>query len=138
MGVAKRLENFGIRKLIYHNRNVSEEAARCGFEYVDLDTLLRTSDFVVCTCSPSKEMENFFDRNKFERMKRSAIFVNVSRGFVVNQDDLVYALKNGLIAAAGFYFLKRFPSKFIKEKIIFSNLFKSKRNRCSQSRAFTD
>lgn len=101
LAVANRLKNFGINKIIYHNRKPNEEASKHGFEYVDLDTLLAESDFLVVTCSATKDTDKFFDIEKFKKMKPSAIFVNVSRGSVVNQQDLCTALKNGLIGAAG-------------------------------------
>lgn len=101
LAVANRLKNFGINKIIYHNRKHNEEASQYGFEYVDLDTLLQQSDFLIVTCSATKDTEKFFDLEKFKKMKPSAIFVNISRGSVVNQQDLGIALKNGLICAAG-------------------------------------
>jgi glyoxylate/hydroxypyruvate reductase len=47
------------------------------------------------------ETKGTFDARAFRKMKKSAIFVNVSRGGLVVQDDLVDALKSGDIAAAG-------------------------------------
>ncbi|RNA31918.1 glyoxylate reductase hydroxypyruvate reductase-like [Brachionus plicatilis] len=101
LAVANRLKNFGVNKIIYHNRKPNEEALKYGYEYADLDTLLQESDFLVVTCSATKETEKFFNMEKFKKMKPSAIFVNVSRGSVVNQEDLCSALKNGIIGAAG-------------------------------------
>ncbi|CAF0979894.1 unnamed protein product [Brachionus calyciflorus] len=101
LAVANRLKNFGVNKIIYHNRKPNEEGAKQGYEYVDLDTLLSQSDFLIVTCSATKETEKFFNLEKFKKMKKSAVFVNVSRGSVVNQEDLCVALKDNLIAAAG-------------------------------------
>ena len=106
MSVVHRLQNFGLRRIIYHNRRENAEAAakyKC--EYVDLDTLLAESDILVCLCASTRETERFFDLAKFKKMKPNVVFVNVSRGNVVNQDDLVYALKNGIIGAAGIYLI---------------------------------
>jgi glyoxylate/hydroxypyruvate reductase len=66
-----------------------------------MSTLLKESDFLICTCAATIETERIFDLDKFKQMKSDAIFINVSRGSVVNQDDLCFALKNNLIAAAG-------------------------------------
>jgi glyoxylate/hydroxypyruvate reductase len=101
MAIAKRLENFDIHKIIYNNRNKNEIAAELGYEYVDMDTLLQESDFLICSCAATKETEHIFNFDKFQKMKRDSIFINISRGSVVNQDDLVIALKQGLIGAAG-------------------------------------
>ena len=95
------MKNFGINKLIYHNRSPNQEAVEYGFEYVSLDELLSESDFLICTCAATKETEKIFDRKLFEKMKPTSVFINVSRGSVVNQADLYYVLKNNLITAAG-------------------------------------
>ena len=96
------MQNFGIGRIIYHNRKENPEArARYNCEYVDLDTLLSESDILLVMCSSTKDTERFFDLPKFKKMKPNVVFVNVSRGNVVNQDDLIYALKNGIIGTAG-------------------------------------
>ena len=51
-----------------------------GAEFVPLDNLLKESDFVIVTCSLSPETQSLFDLQKFKLMKKSAIFVNTSRG----------------------------------------------------------
>lgn len=101
LAIAKRIENFGISRLIYHNRNRSHEADRLGYKHVDLDTLLSESDFVICSCAATKSTERVFNKDLFSKMKPSAIFVNISRGICVNQDDLYEALSKGVIGAAG-------------------------------------
>lgn len=103
--MAHRLENFGLNKIIYHNRKVNEEAAKLNYQYVDVETLLAESDILLCTCASTKETEKYFDLSKFKKMKPNSIFINVSRGNVVNQEDLAYALKNEVIAAAGKFLL---------------------------------
>ena len=71
------------------------------YEFVDLDTLLAESDIIICMCALTKETEGIFNMKLFKKMKRSAVFINCSRGVVVNQDDLCEALKAKTIAAAG-------------------------------------
>ena len=102
LAVAHRLESFGPKRILYHNRKPNEQAPS-QYEFVDLDTLLQESDFVICTCAATKQTENIFNAKLFKKMKSSAIFVNVSRGNVVNQDDLYNALKSNQITAAGLY-----------------------------------
>jgi glyoxylate/hydroxypyruvate reductase len=86
---------------MYHNRKPNEEANEHNFEYVSLNKLLNESDFLICTCAATKETEKFFNKKLFEQMKPTSIFINVSRGSVVNQEDLYCALKNNVILAAG-------------------------------------
>ncbi len=49
------------------------------------------------------QTKGFFDLDKFRRMKKNLVFINVSRGGVVNQDDLYIALKENIITAAGIF-----------------------------------
>lgn len=101
LAIAKRLKNFETEKILYHNRSINAEAEKCGFEYVPLDTLFAESDFLIVACALTKETKKFFDLEVFKKMKKNVIFINVSRGDVVNQDDLCIALKDGIIGAAG-------------------------------------
>lgn len=101
MAVAKRLINFGPNKIIYHNRKKNPDADQFGFKYVDMSELLNQSDFLICTSSLTNETQNLFDLKLFRKMKKDSIFINVSRGNLVNQEDLAQALKNNLILAAG-------------------------------------
>ncbi|KPP60203.1 hypothetical protein Z043_121814 [Scleropages formosus] len=66
-----------------------------------LDRLVSESDFVVVSCSLTPETQGLCDKALFSKMKKTAVFVNTSRGAVVNQEDLHEALSSGRIAAAG-------------------------------------
>lgn len=92
---------FGM-KVLYSNRSRNIKAEeRVGAEYVPMDRLLSESDFVVVMTPLTKETEKMIGAAQFSRMKPSAIFVNASRGRVVDEAALVAALKNGVIRAAG-------------------------------------
>ncbi|MCS6862983.1 MAG: D-2-hydroxyacid dehydrogenase [Abditibacteriales bacterium] len=65
-----------------------------------LGRLLEQSD-VVCICAPlTQETRGIFNLDAFRRMKRTAILVNVTRGQIVDEESLVTALRDGLIAGA--------------------------------------
>lgn len=66
-----------------------------------LDALLPRADFVILTVPHTPETEGFMHRARFQRMKRSAYFVNIGRGLTTRLDDLVAALRAGEIAGAG-------------------------------------
>jgi len=66
----------------------------------ELDELLSTSDIVSLHCDLNPETMNMFNLSYFKKMKDSALFINTSRGEVHNEKDLIYALKNKLIAGA--------------------------------------
>ena len=94
LAVAKRLVPFGVARIIYTSRQ-PKDIDDVQAEFVSMDTLLTDSDFIVVCCSLTPETMGLFDRAKFARMKRNAIFVNVSRGSVVVQPDLEEALRSG-------------------------------------------
>ncbi|RNA26306.1 glyoxylate reductase hydroxypyruvate reductase-like [Brachionus plicatilis] len=99
--IAARLKGFDVKKIIYHNRHRSVQGDELGFELVEFEELLTGSDFLICSCSLNKESKNIFNKKAFEKMKPSAIFVNVSRGECVDQDELYEVLKENKILAAG-------------------------------------
>ena len=65
-----------------------------------LDALLPRADFVILTVPHTPATEGFMNRARFQRMKRSAFFINIGRGMTTKLDDLVAALNAGEIAGA--------------------------------------
>jgi glyoxylate reductase len=70
------------------------------FESMSLDRLLNTSDVVSLHVNLTPETRHLIDRKSLARMKRSAYLVNTARGPVVEEDALVWALQQRLIAGA--------------------------------------
>lgn len=100
--VAQRLKPFGVEKFLYSGRHPKTEvAAELKAEFVPLAKLAEESDFVIVTCSLTSDTQGMCNKDFFGKMKRTSVFINTSRGTVVNQDDLYEALVNGQIAAAG-------------------------------------
>ncbi|XP_017121315.1 glyoxylate reductase/hydroxypyruvate reductase [Drosophila elegans] len=101
--VAKRLSGFDIDRVLYTTRNrVSKEIEeQFNAKKIDFDTLLAESDFLVIASPLTKETQGLFNASAFNRMKRTAVLINVGRGKIVNQDDLYDALKSKRIFAAG-------------------------------------
>src|SRR5690606_30441810 len=97
----RRANGFSM-SVLYHNRSRRPEAEKyIGAQYVSFEELLERSDFVVSVVPYSKESHEMFDKQAFAKMKKSAIFINISRGGVVDEQALYDALKNKEIAAAG-------------------------------------
>ncbi|ETI59222.1 2-hydroxyacid dehydrogenase [Marinomonas profundimaris] len=100
--IAKR-GHFGFdMKIQYSNRNRKPDAEQdLNATYMDMETLLKTSDFV-CVMTPlTAETEQLIGAKEFAMMKPNAIFINGSRGKVIDEAALVDALSNGTIRAAG-------------------------------------
>ncbi|QSO49071.1 2-hydroxyacid dehydrogenase [Alicyclobacillus mengziensis] len=101
MAVARRAAGFGMH-ILYHNRQRNEDGeSALGCHYRDLDDLLREADFVVVLVPASQGAKPMFSFREFSLMKRTAVFINVARGSLVNEEALVAALKTRRIYAAG-------------------------------------
>lgn len=99
--VAARLKPFNVKQILYTGRSDKPEAKALGAERVSFDELLQQSDFVIATCALTSETKHIFNDSAFKKMKPNSIFINTSRGGVVDQNALVDALKNNTILAAG-------------------------------------
>ena len=100
--LAKRAKAFDM-KLIYHNRkHVSKSREKTlGIKYVSFEKLITQSDIISIHVPHTKETDHMFDMKIFKKMKKSAFLINTSRGKIVNEKDLVTALKKKMIAGAG-------------------------------------
>ncbi|MBY0526340.1 MAG: D-glycerate dehydrogenase [Gemmataceae bacterium] len=88
--------------VLYHDVYKSEKAEKdLGAKSVDLDTLLRESDFVSVHTDLNDKTRGMFNAAAFKQMKRTAVFINTARGPLVDQRALHDALKSGTIFAAG-------------------------------------
>uniref|UniRef100_A0A1B6KZH6 Glyoxylate reductase/hydroxypyruvate reductase n=1 Tax=Graphocephala atropunctata TaxID=36148 RepID=A0A1B6KZH6_9HEMI len=100
--IARRIRTFDINQLLYNNRHQHPDVAGdLEAKYVPLDQLLAESDFVFLTIPITSETRHLLNLDKFKRMKSTSILINVARGEVVNQDDLVTALQTKMIGGAG-------------------------------------
>ena len=99
---AKRLYGGWGMKVLYTARTPKLDAdTQLGATRVELNELLEQSDFVSVHTDLNPETKGLFGAEQFRRMKRTAIFINTSRGPVVQQPALAEALRNGTIFAAG-------------------------------------
>ncbi|MCW3807812.1 NAD(P)-dependent oxidoreductase [Plebeiibacterium marinum] len=100
--LARRALAFGM-KIVYHNRKQlsAETESKYMATKVNMETLLRESDIVSLNCPLTPETKHLIGAEAFEKMKDSAILINTARGPVVNQNALIKAIQNKLIAGAG-------------------------------------
>lgn len=96
--VAQIAGAFGAHVIYY---SASGAAAQEGYEQVDFDTLLATSDIISVHAPLNEYTQGLMDREAFAKMKSSCIFLNLGRGPIVVEQDLYEALRDGVIAAAG-------------------------------------
>ncbi len=104
--VAQMAQVFGCRVIYY---SASGKNTASDFERVDFDTLLAESDILSLHCPLTERTEKLIDARALEKMKETAILINVARGPVVDGNALYEALVNGRIAAAGLDVLEKEP-----------------------------
>ena len=99
--MARRAKGFGM-KILYYSRTRKEKAEKeLDAKFVDLETLLKESDFVSLHVPLTKETYHLIGERELRLMKSTAILVNTARGKVIDTKALIKALKEGWIAGAG-------------------------------------
>ncbi|MDN4523887.1 2-hydroxyacid dehydrogenase [Fictibacillus fluitans] len=98
-----RRAKFGFNMdILYHNRHRKPKTEKeLDASYVSQEELLQKSDFVLLMVPFTEETKHLMGREQFSQMKKSAIFINTSRGQTVDEQALTEALQNGEILAAG-------------------------------------
>lgn len=98
-----RRARFGFEmEVLYNSRTPKPELEeKYGIVYSELETLLKTADFVVLIVPLTSETHHLIGKKQFEQMKSNAILINCARGAVVDEDALIEALKTGGIGGAG-------------------------------------
>ena len=97
--MAKRGLGFGM-KIIYHARTSKSELDTLGCSFVNLDTIIQTSDFLSVHLPLTEETEHLLDRNRLEQMKSGAYLINTGRGRLIDESALVSVLQSGKLAGA--------------------------------------
>jgi glyoxylate reductase len=108
--VAKRATGFSMRILFYDVIPRPEMEKDFGAKKVDLETLLKQSDFVSVHVPLMKETHHLINAEKLKLMKKTAYLINNSRGPVVDEKALCEVLKEGRIAGAGLDVFEQEPA----------------------------
>ncbi|HOV89380.1 MAG TPA: phosphoglycerate dehydrogenase [Syntrophorhabdaceae bacterium] len=98
--VAEKALGLGMKVLAYDIYVSKEFAESKGIELVDLDTLLKESDFIAIHVPLVKDTKNLINKDTIAKMKKGVIIINVARGPIVNEKDLLEALEKGHVACA--------------------------------------
>jgi glyoxylate reductase len=107
--VAYRGRAFHMRVLYYDTIRRPDLEEEHGYSFVDLDTLLRESDFIVVHTALTPETRGMIGEAQLAKMKPTAFLVNTSRGAVVDERALIRALQEGRIAGAGLDVFEKEP-----------------------------
>ncbi|MDF2677305.1 MAG: D-isomer specific 2-hydroxyacid dehydrogenase NAD-binding [Bacillota bacterium] len=100
--VAKRAKfGFDMDVLYYNRTRKYETEEKLDVKYSELNSLLKQSDFILVMTPLNDETYHLIDEDQFNLMKKTAIFINASRGATVNEVALIKALQENKILAAG-------------------------------------
>lgn len=105
-GTAAIARGFGMRVLFAAHPHCAG-----GVEFTPAEQVLAESDIVTLHCPLTPESRHMIGPEQLAKMKRSAILINTARGGLVDEQALATALKQGLIAGAGFDVLSQEPPK---------------------------
>jgi glyoxylate reductase len=102
LAMARRCKGAYNMNIIYCNRKANPEAEKLyGARQVSFDQLLQQSDVISVHSALNKETKEIFNKDAFNKMKSSSIFINTARGGVHNEQDIIDALKKRTIWGAG-------------------------------------
>lgn len=99
--IAKRALGFEMETFAFGNYKDLEVAEKLNVRFVELDELLSTSDFVILCTSLTEHNRKMMNKETLKIIKPTAFLINISRGDLINEDDLIEALiQNRLKGAA--------------------------------------
>lgn len=99
--VAQRLSAFGVKLIAYDPFVQPARAAQLGVRMVELDELLRTSDFITVHLPKNKDTLGLINAEALSKVKPTVHIINAARGGIVDEAALYDALKEGRVAGAG-------------------------------------
>jgi glycerate dehydrogenase len=97
--VAEIASSLEMNILVYTKTNKQDKFSK--YNFVSLNDLLQKSDFISLNCLLSDKTKHIISKEQLKLMKKTAFLINTSRGSLINQKDLVWALKNNEISGAG-------------------------------------
>tara|TARA_R110002167_G_scaffold52760_1_gene151979 strand:+ start:281 stop:1201 length:921 start_codon:yes stop_codon:yes gene_type:complete len=109
--LSQYLKPFGCRILVNDIINCDEQAEKSGVICTSFETLIEQSDVVSLHVNLNSMSNRFINKAVFEKMKKTAYLINTSRGQIVDQAALKYALLNGNIAGAALDVYEEEPPK---------------------------
>ena len=99
--VANIARGFGM-EIHYHNRSkLSEKLENGAIFHERLEDLLRHSEFLSINCPGGKTNTNLINKDTLKYLPDGAVIANAARGEIINDEDMIQAIKNGKVFALG-------------------------------------
>ncbi|NDB32779.1 MAG: D-glycerate dehydrogenase [Nitrososphaeria archaeon] len=108
--VVKRARGFGMTTKYHIRTRLSKiHEKRLGIEFVSFSELIKTSDVLSLHVPHTKQTHHIINLNSLQKMKKTAILINTARGKIINEKDLIRALKTKTIAGAALDVFEKEP-----------------------------
>ena len=117
----RRAKGFGMKILYFDKKRIPEFEKETGAKFSTLNQLIKKSDFISIHTPLTKETYHLIDKKEFEMMKDGAILINTARGEIINEKELVNALKSGKLFSAGLD-VYEFEPKITKDLLKMKNV----------------
>jgi D-lactate dehydrogenase len=95
------MNGFGCKIVCYDPLPKHELGNKWNIQFVDLKTLCIQSDIISIHCPLNESTKHLFNKALFSIMKKGVYLINTSRGAIINTQDLIVALEEGIVGAAG-------------------------------------
>ncbi len=109
--VAELARAIGMKVQAYDIADVRDMAVKLGVDFVNFETLIRSSDFITIHVSLTPSAKHMISEREFQMMRDGVIIINTSRGEVIDTRALLKALNDGKVAAAALDVLENEPPK---------------------------
>ena len=109
--VAEISHLLGMKVSIYSSYFNSIKNDFVNYDSSELKNILTNSDIISFHCKPNKDGSSIITSNEINLMKKNCILINTARGDLINETDLIHALKNNLISGAALDVFKKEPLK---------------------------
>lgn len=94
---------------VYSNSASTEEVEKLGAKHKSFEEVIENADYISIHCPGNLKNKHLFNKEVFKKMKKRSVIINVARGSVVNEDDLIWALNEKEIAGAALDVLEQEP-----------------------------
>ena len=94
-------KGFNLKVVVYDVFQDENLAKNHDFKYLPLDEVLEQSDILSLHLPLTKETENLFNLENLSKIKKGCVFLNVARGNLISNQNLAYALREGIFSACG-------------------------------------
>ncbi len=120
--VSRRAVAFGMKVIAYDPFLMVERAKQIGVEVVELDELLRVSDYISVHVPLTDDTYHLIDKKAFKLMKKGVRIINCARGGIIDEDALIDAIKQGRVGGTALDVFENEPPKKENQLLKLSNV----------------